>query len=256
VAALAPVACEVEGGVALVRMQDEAGANALSVSMVHALEEALGRVAARDDVKVAVLAGRPGHFSTGASREVLLGLAGGRIAPADLLLPRALLDLPVPLVAAMEGHAVGGGLALALCADVIVAARESRYGCNFMDYGFTPGMGTTGLLEYVLGPALAHEMLLTGALLKGSRFEGRGFNHVVPRAEVLGKARDLASRIADKPALALRALKPALAARKRAIFESARGVEVLLHRLTLPQPEVRERIEEALGLSASPARTG
>jgi polyketide biosynthesis enoyl-CoA hydratase PksI len=239
------IASTVEDGVALVRMQDEAGRNALSAAMVRGLEAALRAAGGRPDVRAIVLAGLPEHFSTGASPEVLAALAGGEVAPDDLLLPRALLDLPVPLVAAMEGHAIGGGLALALCADVIVAARESRYGCNFMDYGFTPGMGTTGLLEYVVGPTLAHEMLFTGALLKGGCFEGRGFNHVLARAQVLPKARDVAASIAEKPAGALRALKAALGARKREIFEAARASEVLMHRLTLSAPEVRRRIADA-----------
>jgi polyketide biosynthesis enoyl-CoA hydratase PksI len=241
----APIRCTVQDGVALVHMQDAAGRNALSPAMVRGLEHALREAGARTDARAVVLAGLPEHFSTGASPEVLAGLAGGELAPDDLLLPRVLLDVPVPLVAAMEGHAIGGGLALALCADVILGARESRYGCNFMEYGFTPGMGTTSLLEHVLGPTLAHEMLFTGALLKGSSFEGRGFNYVLPRERVLAKALDLAARIAEKPPGALRALKAALGARKRAIFEAARTTEVLMHRLTLPDPEVRRRLAEA-----------
>jgi polyketide biosynthesis enoyl-CoA hydratase PksI len=234
-----------DDGVALVRMEDEAGRNALSEVMVGALQEALRAAGERDDVRAVVLAGLPEHFSTGASPDVLAALVEGAVAPDDLLLPRALLEVPVPLIAAMEGHAIGGGLALALCADMIVAARESRYGCNFMDYGFTPGMGTTALLEHVVGAPLAHEMLYTGALLKGARFQGRGFNHVLPRPQVLARAHELAGRIAEKPAGALRVLKATLAARKRALYEEAFTAEVRMHRRTFGTAEARARIAEA-----------
>ena len=65
----------------------------------------------------------------------------------------AVLDLPILVVAAMAGHAIGGGLALGLCADIILLSRESRYGASFMNMGFTPGMGITKLLEHVMSPA-------------------------------------------------------------------------------------------------------
>jgi polyketide biosynthesis enoyl-CoA hydratase PksI len=239
------IACTVEAGVALVRMQDEAGKNALSHEMTPELESVFRTLSDRNDVKVAVLAGLPEYFCTGASRNVLRELASGQVAPRDLLLPRALLDLSVPLIAAMEGHALGGGLALGLCAEVIIAARESRYGCNFIQYGFTPGMGTTGLLEYILGPALAHEMLLTGRTFRGTRFHGCcGFNYVLPRERVLGKALEIAAGLAVKPRLPLTALKASLSARKRQIFEDARSTEIIMHQLTFSRPEVAELIAE------------
>ena len=245
VSAAPPVACRVEDGIAVVRMQDGAGKNALSRGLTLELERALGSVSNRPEVRVVVLCGLPEYFCTGASRAVMQELIAGGVAPRDLLLPRALLDLDVPLIAAMEGHAVGGGLALALCADLILAARESRYGCNFMDYGFTPGMGTTQLLEYALGPSLAHEMLLTGRTFRGARFEGSaGFNYMLPRALVMNKALALAAEIAGKPRLSLTALKISLSSRKRQIFEAARSIEIVMHHLTLMQPAVAKSIQE------------
>src|SRR5581483_7175690 len=106
-------------------------------------------------------------------------------------LPKYLLDFPLPVIAAMEGHAVGGGFALGLCADIVVVATESRYGATFMNMGFTPGMGTTRLLEHVLSPAMAAEMLFTGEHKKGSFFEGRCA--VLPRAELLAHAMSIAA---------------------------------------------------------------
>src|ERR1051325_9999850 len=130
-------------GIAVIRMQDAPRRNALSVQMVEALREALASAGQDERVRAVVLAGLPDYFSTGASEDILLDIVERRLSPADLTLPLWMLDVPVPTIAAMEGHAVGGGLALGVCADIVLMANESRYGCTFMKMGFTPGMGTT-----------------------------------------------------------------------------------------------------------------
>jgi polyketide biosynthesis enoyl-CoA hydratase PksI len=232
-------------GVARVVMADASGRNAMSPLFVRELSETLAELAARADARVAVLLGLPEVFSSGASRDMLEAILDGKVAPSDIVLSKAVLDLPVPVIAAMEGHAVGGGLALGLCADVILLARESSYGCNFMNLGFTPGMGTTRLLEHVLSPALAHEMMYTGQFFHGSHFEGRsGFNYILPRAQVRAKAMDLAARIAEKPRLAVEALKRVLATAKRQAFEESRAAEAMMHAITFAGPDVRRLIEE------------
>jgi len=242
------VTCEIDSGIAVIRMQDFAGKNALSHAMTLQLEQCIAELRGDERIRAVVLAGLPEYFCTGASREVLNDLVASRLPPADLLLPRVLLDIPMPVIAAMEGHAIGGGLAVGLCADLIVAAQESYYSCNFMNYGFTPGVGTTRLLEYALGPALAHEMLLTGRCFKGGHFAERGvFNHVVARAEVMATAMDLAARIAEKPRIALAALKLTLSSRKRELFEAARSVEILMHQITFAQSETAQLIRAEFG---------
>ena len=235
-------------GIATIAMCDAAGKNAMSDAFVAELREAFHALAGSREAKVAVLIGLPEVFSGGASREVLEALVAGRIAPSELLLPRALLDVPVPTIAAMEGHAVGGGLALGLGADIVLIARESSYACSFMNLGFTPGMGVTRLLEHVLSPAIAHEMLYTGQAFRGSHFEGRsGFNYILPRTEVRAKALELAARIAEKPRTALETLKAVLSAPKRQAFEETRAVEAMMHRLTYGEPDVRRLIDEHYG---------
>jgi polyketide biosynthesis enoyl-CoA hydratase PksI len=232
-------------GIATVAMGDAAGRNAMSEAFVRELSDALAALAACAEARVAVLLGLPDVFSSGASRETLQAILDGKLAPADIVLPRAVLEVPVPVIAAMEGHAVGGGLALGLCADIVLIARESSYGCNFMSLGFTPGMGTTRLLEHVLSPAMAHEMMYTGQFFHGAHFEGRsGFNYILPRAQVRPKAMDLAARIAEKPRTALETLKRALSVDKRRAFEAARATEATMHAITFAGPEVRRLIEE------------
>jgi polyketide biosynthesis enoyl-CoA hydratase PksI len=225
-------------------MVDAAGDNALTEPMVDELQTAL-RAAEDRDVKVVVLLGLPEVFCSGAPAELLRRLAAGQAAPTDITLAKAVLDVPMPTVAALEGHAVGGGFALGCCADIVLIARESRYGANFMDLGFTPGMGITRLLEHVLSPAVAQELLYTGEFRKGSDFLGAsGFNSILPRTEVRARAFELAWRIADKPRPALELLKRVLSVRRRQAFEETRTLEALMHGLSFGQAEVRRRIEE------------
>ncbi len=233
-----------EPGVWLIQMCDSVGQNALDEQMVAELQSAL-QVAADPEVKVVVLLGLPEVFCSGAPRELLRRLAAGQVLPTDITLARAVLHVPVPTIAAMEGHAIGGGLALGCCADIVIVAREGRYGASFMNLGFTPGMGLTRLLEHVLSPALAHELLYTGEFRKGAELIGvSGFNAILPREQVRDRALETAWRIAEKPRQALEMLKRVLALRRRQAFEESLTLESLMHSVSFAQPEVCRRIEE------------
>lgn len=234
-----------EGGVGLVAMRDVEGKNAMSERFVTDLLSTFRQAVAWDALKVIVLSGLPQVFSAGASIDMLRELVQGTVAPADILLAKAVLDLPVPVVAAMEGHAIGGGLALGVAADIVIIARESRYGASFMNMGFTPGMGITKLLEHVMSPALASEILFTGEPKKGSFFEGRsGFNAILPRAEVMPRARAIAARISDKPRVSLEILKRTMSLGRRQAFEQTHTLESLMHRVSFAGQDVLARIEE------------
>ena len=231
-------------GIWEVIMADSAGKNAFGEAFVADLEEVLDFVGRDRTVKVIVLRGLPEVFAAGAPRELLERLARGEVAPTDIALSKAMLDIPVPTIAAMEGHATGGGLALGLCADIVVMARESRYGASFMNMGFTPGMGMTRLLEHVLSPAIAQELLYTGEFRKGADFIGTsGINYILPRGQVCAKALEVAERIAEKPRCSLELLKRTLSVRRRQAFEESRTLEAMMHSIAFSQDEIRERIE-------------
>jgi polyketide biosynthesis enoyl-CoA hydratase PksI len=232
-------------GLAEIALIDAVGRNALSEELVAELLEKLDRVSCDPNVNVVVLRGQSDVFCSGAPRRLLLDLVSGKTAPVDIVLSKRMLDLPVPVIAAMEGHAVGGGLALGLCADIVLLAEESRYGCNFMDMGFTPGMGITRLLEHVLSPALAFELMMTGELRRGVTFKGNsGINYVLPRSEIWLRAQDLALRIAEKPRKALTMLKRTLSLPRRQAFEATFTLETLMHEVSFAAPDARQRIED------------
>lgn len=231
-------------GIAVLHMHDEAGKNAFSRSFVETLLRRLEALSA-EEIKVCVVRGLDEVFCAGGDRQVLLDLAEGRVAPYDLMLTRALLEVPVPTIGAMAGHAVGGGLIFGLCCDVVVMGRESRYGCNFMDMGFTPGMGTTTLLQAAVGDYVAAEMMMGCQYFRGAHFEGRSqINYVLPRAEVLDRAMEVARRMSDKPRFALALLKRALSLGRRKAFEEARMTESMMHEICFARPETAQRIRE------------
>ena len=234
-----------EPGVVVLNMRDDRGKNALSEAFVEDLLGCLERLGQDQEVKVCLVRGLPEVFCAGAPRELLVRLADGEVAPTDIVLSQRMLELPVPAIAAMEGHATGGGLALGLCCDMVLMARESSYGCSFMNLGFTPGMGTTSLLEEAVGPYLAREMMLGGQYFRGSHFDGRGqVNYVLPRDKVWPKAVSVARRMADKPRHALELLKRQQTVARLQRFQAAHTAEAQMHRICFDQPETRQRIKD------------
>ncbi|MDC7683735.1 polyketide synthase [Asticcacaulis sp. BYS171W] len=223
-----------EDGIAEMALRDVDGKNGMSPAWVKAFIAGLAEVAQMPGARVLLLSGLPDYFCTGATKEVLKDLVENRLMPGELTLGRQLIGFDLPVVAAAEGHAIGGGLALLLSCDLGVISETSRYGANFMTLGITPGMGTTRLLEEALGRAIAHEMIYTGDLWRGRRFAGTGaFNAVVPATEVRDRALLLARGLADKPRDNLIHLKRSLSLPRRLAFETAMTTEPLMHALSL-----------------------
>jgi polyketide biosynthesis enoyl-CoA hydratase PksI len=233
-------------GISLLKMDDEKARNMFTPAFITEFLEALDELERERRTKVLILQGREDVFCGGAEKKALLDLCDGKGAVRDLVMCERLLGVSFPVIAAMEGHAIGGGLAVGFCCDIVIAARESRYGAVFMSLGFTPGMGCTALLAELVGPFLANEMMFTGKRFRGSELERRGthINHIVPRAEVLSRARDIAEQIAEKDGRSLSLLKNALSARKKKLLVDARLQEDLMHRISFSFPETRRTIEE------------
>jgi polyketide biosynthesis enoyl-CoA hydratase PksI len=233
-------------GIATLTLGNVEHKNALNEPFIDELCARLAELGRDELARVCLVRGLPEVFCAGADESLLLGLAAGTMAATDIVLPKLVLDVPIPTIAVMEGHAVGGGLALGLCCDLVLMARESRYGCSFMNMGFTPGMGTTGLLGLAVGDYVAAEMMYGGQLFKGAHFADRaGVNYVLPRAELWPRALEIARRIAEKPRFALALLKRNLSLRRRQLFEETLGNESMMHELCFARPETAERIRES-----------
>jgi polyketide biosynthesis enoyl-CoA hydratase PksI len=191
------------------------------------------------DVRAIVFASSGDYFSAGASRASLLAATATDYAAR---VPAAVLRCPVPTVAAMEGHAIGGGLVLGLLADVVLLADRSLYGANFASLGFTPGMGATAVVEELCGPALARELLLGGRLFTGSELRERGVPCVWPREQVKERALAIAAEMAEVPGQTSRALKRCLAARRLARIGAAVAEEQQMHAALFGDPSTLDAI--------------
>lgn len=234
--------------VAVVEMADRENSNLFSRPLVEGLLRSFAEVRANAEVRVVVVHGYDSIFCAGGTREELLRIHEGQIKFDDVPLYRIFLDCEVPVVAAMQGHALGGGLAVGLYADAIVLAEESLYSSNFMKYGFTPGMGATLVMPFKLGHALAAEMMLTARNYYGGELKQRGVPFpVVKRKDVITTALQTAREIAEKPRASLVLLKQKLNAPLVAALPETIEQELAMHAVSFAQPEVRARIETMFG---------
>lgn len=234
--------------IAVIEMADRNGRNTFTRALVAGLGDVLGRIAADPAIKVVVIHGYESVFCAGGTLEELLTLAEHKVTFDAHNFYRALLDCAVPVIAAMQGHALGGGLIFGLYADLIVLSQESLYSANFMKYGITPGMGATLLLPTKLGAPLAAEMMFSARGYHGGMLRDRGVTFpVVPRTETLAVAIKLAEDLADKSAIALQMLKQALNERLLRDLPAAIAREKAMHERSFAQPGIADRIATRFG---------
>ncbi|WP_017178647.1 polyketide synthase [Actinomyces timonensis] len=234
-------------GIALIQMCDQEGGNTFTASLLRQLQERFAAVEEDESVRAVVLTGVGPYFCCGGTRESLIDLHAGRSTflgensgAAVYSLP---LSCPVPVIAAMQGHAIGGGLSLGLFADSAVLAAEGVYGATFMKYGFTPGFGSTLVFPARLGQVLGNEMLLSAKTYRGVELGRRGVPYpVVTRSDVVDEALQLARVYAERPRHSLIILKDALVADLRARLASQIEIELVMHERTIHRPEVAERL--------------
>ena len=229
--------------IAIFHMADRETKNRFTDQFVALAIRQLNHLQSDRNVKVVILKGLSDIFCAGATKEELIKLCSGEISAKDLLLSETLLAMPVPVIAAMEGGAVGGGLVVGLCADIILMAERSMYGGGFTDLGFTPGMGFTRLLGSLVGEYIANEMMFTGSLFKGRCFRAR-VNYVLPKQDIMSKAISLAEIISEKPRKTLEVLKYSLSMEKRKCLIEARVHEDFMHQITFNQPGIQAMIEQ------------
>lgn len=119
-----------------------------------------------------------------------------------------LLDVQVPVIGALNGHAVGGGFGLSLLCDLRVGNKDAKYGANFVRLGLHPGLGISYTLPRTIGHQKAAELLLTGRLFLGSEGRENGYLlEAVAASQVLGKAMDIAKQVATAAPAAVRMTK-------------------------------------------------
>ncbi len=211
---------EREGPVATITLNRPERLNAVTGQTMAEIGEALDRLRADREARVAILTGAGRGFCSGGDRKSTAarmeqgGLAddGGPTGRPFDRAQHLFTTLEKPVIAAVNGPAVGGGLDLALWCDIRIASERASFGELYIERGLVPDMGGLYLLPRLIGYAKAAELLLTGDILDAAAAHAIGLvNHVVPHDELLPTAREMALKIAAKPRRGVEATKRALA---------------------------------------------
>ena len=206
--------------------------NALNTALLAALADALGGLAADPACRAVVLTGADGNFAAGAD----IGEIEGKTAAEGAEDPRkahwaAIAAFPKPLIAAVDGFALGGGFELALIADLMVLGPTAKLGLPETNLGLIPGAGGGQRLQALIGRARATRMVLTGEIIDAATALDWGIAAYLAEGPALELAEPLAERLAGRAPLALRAAKAALRAgeaRGLALEDERAGFEALL----------------------------
>jgi len=248
-----------DGDVVTLTFNDPDRRNAMTRAMGEAFAAQIARLAADRSVRALVLTGQGSAFSAGGDLAMIgeradqaRGAPGAaRRAVRDFMrsfygLFLSLRELPCPTIAAVNGHAIGAGLCVALGCDMRFVASEARLGLNFTRLGLHPGMGATWTLPRLVGPARAAELLYTSRLIGGDEAARIGLaNRALPAAEVLEAARTVAREAAGCAPIAVRGVKRALAQSERASLEDQLGFEASEQALCFESDDVIEGIAAA-----------
>jgi enoyl-CoA hydratase len=203
-----------DGHVAILRLANPERRNVLDVAMATALRESAEALARDTEVRCVVLTGSGTTFAAGADINEIQDASAEENLDYNRRLRAAVnsvASLPVPSIAAVNGHAIGGGLELALACTLRVAAAEAKLGMPEARLGIIPATGGLARLPRLIGPSTAARLLLTGDLLDGAEAERLGIvDAAVPADRVLDEALALAGRIAAAAPLATRAIVDSL----------------------------------------------
>lgn len=207
------VRVEVDGAVATIRL-DRPKMNAIDAQVTAELRAAAEEAGERADVRAVVLYGGERVFAAGADIAQMSTMTYAEAAPWATALQesfRVLARLPKPVVAAVNGYALGGGLELALTADFRVLGERAKVGLPEITLGIVPGAGGTQRLSRLVGPARAKDLVFSGRHVAADEALALGLaDRVVPDGEVYSTALELARTWAEGPAVALRAAKQAV----------------------------------------------
>jgi len=202
-----------EAGIATIRLQ-RPPMNALNGQVQDEIGAAAAQAGADPDVRAVILYGGEKAFAAGADVKEMAEASHARIMEYGAGIEnafKAVARIPKPVIAAITGYALGGGLELALCADFRVLGERAKVGQPEILLGIIPGAGGTQRLPRLIGPARAKDLVYSGRVADAAEALRIGLaDQVVPDADVYAAARLLAERYSRAAALALRAAKQAI----------------------------------------------
>src|SRR5262245_47005680 len=238
---------ETTDGVAVLTLNQPARRNPMSERMGEEIQDALRAVEANEAARVLIVAGAGESFCAGGDM-ALIEANTHRDVEARRQIMRgyydrylSLLRLGLPTIAAVHGHAVGGGLALALACDLRYAAEDARLSVNFARLGLHPGMASTLTLPRAIGAARALELFYTGRVVSGREAEAMGLvNRAVPKDALMPTALETARTIAANAPQVVRMLKRAVYQGLESAIAAAVEYEAFCQAITFGSADLQE----------------
>jgi enoyl-CoA hydratase/carnithine racemase len=245
---------EKDGPIVVLTLNHPESRNALTGnSAVDAFEEACARISADMSVRVAILTGAGPVFSSGGNVKDMLRFTTDETSPASIRqwyvlgiqrLTRALYNLEVPVIAAVNGPAVGAGCDLACMCDLRIASETATFAESFVRVGIIPGDGGAWLLPRAVGMAKAMEMAFTGdAIDAGEALRCGLVSQIVPSDKLLEVARALAARIARNPGNALRMTKRLMREGQQASLDTVLSLSAAMQVIAHKSPQHLEAVQ-------------
>lgn len=235
----------VEQGIATITFNRTKAMNALNQALLAELAQALKRVEADEEIRVLVLTGAGEKaFVAGADITELATftpLQAKHFSRAGHDVISGLQGLSIPVIAGVNGFALGGGSEIALACDFIYAAESARFGLPEITLGLIPGFGGTQRLPRLIGPHLAKELIFTGRMITAAEALQVGMvNKVVPAAALMEEVFKTARDLAAKGKVSLRAAKQAVNNGLNADLATGCHIEVEAFALCMASPDAKE----------------
>lgn len=206
------IVIEVIGKVGLLKLNRPESYNALNLQLLSDLMESLKEMDKRDDIGAIVITGNEKSFAAGADISAMADATTEEIRKSAFIPTFSQIrEIDKPIIAAVSGYCLGGGLELAMSCDMIISSIKSKFGQPEINLGIIPGAGGTQRLTRAVGKVIAMEMILNNRTLKAEEALSLGLiNAVYPIEDFLEKSISLAQDIADRAPLAIQAAKRAI----------------------------------------------
>jgi enoyl-CoA hydratase len=236
---------QVDQGIATITFNRPKALNALNQALLAELSQALDAIAADESVRVLILTGAGEKaFVAGADIGELAtfsALQAKNFSKSGHAIIAKLQELPIAVIAAVNGFALGGGSEIALACDFIYAADTAKFGLPEINLGLIPGFGGTQRLPRLIGANRAKELIFTGKMISAAEAAQIGLaNKVVPAAALMEEALKTARDIAAKGRVSLRAVKQAINQGLNVDLVSGCNIEVDAFALALASPDAKE----------------
>ena len=220
-------------GVFYIELCDNSHRNMMTPEFLQSLTDVFEHIKEHQYYKVVVLTGFDKYFACGGTKELLLAIQNGTARFTDTNIYSLALECEIPVIAAIQGHAIGAGWAMGMFCDFVILSKESSYISPYMQYGFTPGAGSTLIFPYWLNQDLTWNSLFAARPFNGSELKESGIClPVLNRSEVQPYAMDLANRIALEPRSALIRLKSISVQHLRKQLKATFAEELAMHEKT------------------------